>query len=307
MLLMPVQLVAALLLGALVGAGAGSIAAARDAPGAQRAQVRDGAGRMVALPARVARIVSLAPSVTEMLFALGAGGRVVGVTEFCDYPPEAAARTRIGGLINPDLERIVALSPDLAVATTAGNYLDDAERIERLGIPVYTIDAPTVEAMLKTLGTVGQLIGAQARATALVAELQGRIDRVRARAALRNRVRALYVIEPEPLIVPGRGTFIGEALSAAGADLVTADAAASWGQYDLEQVIGLKPELILVPSPHASWARGLASHAEWMRVPAVSAGHVRVISDSIQHPGPRLVDGIEEVDEIVAQVVALKH
>ena len=85
---------------------------------------------------QIRRIVSLAPSVTEILFALGAGDRVVGVTDFCSYPAEAASRARIGGLINPDIERIVSLRPDLAIATTAGNYLDDAERLERVGIPV---------------------------------------------------------------------------------------------------------------------------------------------------------------------------
>ena len=275
-----------------------------ECAGSDNATVRDGAGRDVRMPAHPTRIVSLAPSVTEMLFALGADDRVVGVTDFCDYPAEAARKARIGGLINPDLERIVSLSPDLAMATTTGNYLDDAERIERLGIPVYTINAPTLEAMLETLRTVGGLLGTRSQADALAHSLKRRIDQVRDRAQRRPRARTLYVIEPEPLVAPGRGTFIGEALAVAGADLTTVGARTSWAQYDLEQVIGMKPDLILVPEPNAAWAAGLSAHAEWMKVPAVAAGRVRVISDSIQHPGPRLVDGIEEVEKIVERLAA---
>lgn len=284
-------------LGLLVGL---STAAAPAAPGQGR-QVRDGAGRAVAVPTSPSRIVSLAPSVTEMLFALGAGDHVVGVTDFCDYPPEAASRSRIGGLINPDLERIVGLRPDLAIATTTGNYLDDAERIERLGIPVYTISTPTVEQMLLTLETVGALVGAPDRGRALANELRSRVERVRAAAAGRPRVRALFVIEPDPLIAPGRGTFLGEALSIAGADLVTGDAHASWAQYDLEQVIGMKPEVILTAQANRGWALSLPGRPEWRHVPAVAAGRVEVLSDSIQHPGPRMIDGIEEVERIVAK------
>jgi iron complex transport system substrate-binding protein len=261
--------------------------------------VLDGAGRDVKVPARPARIVSLAPSVTEILFALGAGERVVGVTDYCDFPPEARSRTRIGGLINPDLEKIVSLKPDLAMATTTGNYLDDAERIERLGIPVYTINTPTVESMLKTLETIGDLVGEPARSRTLSGQLRSRIDRVRVSAGRHARVRTLFVIEGDPLIAPGRGTFLGEALAIAGADLVTKDAPASWGQYDLEQVIRMKPELLLTAEPNRGWALGLTRRPEWLGIPAVAGHHVVVISDSIQHPGPRLVDGIEEVGKIV--------
>lgn len=262
--------------------------------------VRDGAGRMIPVPARPARLVSLAPSVTEILFSLGAGPRVVGVTDFCSYPPEAAGRTRIGGMINPDLERIVHLRPDLVVATTAGNYPDDVERIERLGIPVYTIATPTLESVMTTLASVGAILGEQERAGRLVADLRSRIERVRTGAAGRPRVPALFVIEPDPLIVPGRATFIGEALAVAGADLVTTGQAASWAQYDMEQVIGMRPEAILTPEANRAWSESLGGREDWLRVPAVAGGRVYVISDSIQRPGPRIVDGIEEVAAILA-------
>ena len=268
-------------------------------------EVVDGAGRPVRVPSSVSRIVSLAPSVTEILFALGLGDRVVGVTDFCDYPPAAAARPRIGGIINPDLEKIVSLHPDLAVATMSGNLRDDAERLERLGIPVYTIGTPTVPAMLVTLRAVGDLLGASQPAATLASSLQARIDAVRSAAVARRRPRTLYVIEPDPLIAPGGGTFLGEALAIAGADLVTADSTAGWAQYDIEKVIGWKPEVILTPEANREWARRVPGMDRWKGVPAVAARRVFVISDAIQHPGPRMVDGIEEVARLLARVDSL--
>jgi len=265
--------------------------------------VTDGTGRPVASPDHPRRIVSLAPSVTEILFALGAGDRVVGVTDYCDYPAEAASRTKIGGLINPDLERIVGLRPDLVIASTSGNYRDDTERIERLGLSVYAIDTPDVEAILDAIEAVGALVDARAEAAGLVARLRARIETVRRAAAARPRVRALFVIEPQPLIVPGARTFIGEALAMAGADLA-GGSSSGWSQIDMEQVIELRPGVILTTEPNRSWSEGLASAREWRQVPAVTRGRVYVVSDSIQHPGPRLVEGIEEVSGILDRMAA---
>lgn len=262
-------------------------------------QVRDGAGRLVTVPASPARIVSMAPSVTEILFAVGAGDRVVGVSDHCNDPPEARSRRRIGGLINPDLETIASLRPDLVVATTAGNYLDDAERIERLGIPVFTLGSRSLEDVLSSLEEAGRLVGAPQRGASLASSLRGRIGAARAQASGRPRPRTLFVIEPDPLIAPGRGTFVGEALEAAGADLVGSTGSSGWNQYDREQVLAMRPEVILTTEANAAWARGLAGAKEWRLVPAVRAGRVHVISDAIQRPGPRMVDGIEEVARIL--------
>jgi len=260
---------------------------------------RDGAGRQVTIPPRPSRIVSLAPSVTEILFAVGAGDRVVGVTDFCDHPPEARSRTRVGGLIHPDLERIASLRPQLAIASTAGNYREDAERIEGLGIPVYTLATSSLEEILQTVEKVGAIVGEEAAALQLSATLRDRVARVRQAAAARSRPRVLFVIEPEPLIAPGPETFVGEALRIAGADLVSGGASSGWNQIDLEQVVAMNPDLILATPAHAAWARALPDSPAWRLIPAAREGRVRVISDAIQHPGPRLVDGIEEVSRLL--------
>lgn len=269
-------------------------------PDGPAATVVDGAGRRVRLPARPVRVVSLAPSVTEILFAVGAGERVVGVTDFCNDPPEARLRPRVGGLIHPDLERIASLHADLAIATTAGNYREDAEAIERLGVPVYTLKSGSLEEILGTILQVGRLVEAESSAERLVSGLRARMARVRSAAEGRPRARVLFVIEPEPLISPGPGTFVGEALRMAGADLVSGGAASGWNQIDFEQVIALDPDLILATQPHAAWAATLAGSARWRLVRAAREGRVRVVSDAIQHPGPRLIDGMEEVAEVLS-------
>lgn len=269
-------------------------------------EVVDGAGRTVQVPERPARIVSLAPSVTEILFALGAADRVVGVTDFCEHPAEAASKPRIGGLINPDLERILGLKPDLAIASTTGNYLDDTERLTALGVPVYAIETPDVAGILAAFEKVGDLLGEPERSHSVVAGLRDRIERVRSRAGHAHsggpRPVVLFVIEPDPLIAPGRETFIGEALAIAGgvaASPAAEGSTARWAQYDLEQVIAMRPDVILTTKVHAAWAERLPTMKEWAAVPAVANGRIHIVSDAIQNPGPRLIDGIEEVAEIL--------
>lgn len=257
--------------------------------------VTDGAGRHVELPAAPSRIVSMAPAVTEMLYALGLGSRIVGVSDFCRIPSGAPAPERIGGLVNPDLEKIVSLEPDLAIATTSGNYLEDADRITSLGIPVYTVDTPTVDAVLSTLGDLGRLLGAPDRAASLVGDLRRRIEAVKARVAGRRRVRVLFVVWGDPLLVPGRGTFINDALAIAGADSISSKATARWAEYGIEQVVAEAPEVILTVPDNAAFARALPSDPRWRSVPAVAAGRIHVIGNEIQQPGPGIVDGIEEV------------
>ena len=291
---------AALLIVGISAAGPGEAAEA-GSPGAGR-KVVDGAGRTVQVPGRPARIVSLAPSVTEILFALGAQDRVVGVTDFCEHPAAAAAKPRIGGLINPDLERILGLKPDLAIASTTGNYLDDTERLTALGVPVYAIETPDIAGILDAFQQVGDLLGEPDRSRTVVAGLRDRIERVRSRASRGRHPVVLFVIEPDPLIAPGRETFIGEALAIAGGVAASPSAGGStarWAQYDLEQVIAMRPDVILTTKVHAAWAERLPSIKEWATVPAVANGRIHVVSDAIQNPGPRLIDGIEEVAEIL--------
>lgn len=273
-----------------------------ETPGPQASRARtfkDGIGRSLVLEQTPSRIVSMAPSVSEMLYALGLGDRIVGVTDFCEVPGGSTTPARIGGLINPDLERIVSLKADLVVATTSGNYVEEIDRIAALGIPVYTCDTPSVEDVLTTLVALGRIAGAEDAARSVEGSLRARLAEVRRRVSGSARPRVLFIIWGDPILAPGRDAFISDALSLAGAMSISADASARWTELDLEQVLAGRPDIILTVPDNRTFAESLPSRPEWALVPAVRKGRVHVVSDAIQHPGPRIVEGIEEIAAIL--------
>ena len=256
--------------------------------------VTDQTGRRVVLPALPARIVSLVPSVTETVFTIGAQDRLVGVTDFCDYPPAARQKPRIGGMISPSLEGIVALKPDLVVATTAGNRHETFDQLAQLKIPVYLVNPVAVRDVLDLIVRLGRLTGRPEAADRAAAALHERIQAVSARVAGRPRPRVLYVLWPDPLIVPARGALVSELIALAGGDSVTADGGQGYPRYSMEAALARNPEVILIAS-HAT--RSPLERSRWERftqVPAVSAGRLHTVDGNLMHRyGPRIVDGLE--------------
>lgn len=286
----------------LAGAGASPPARAAGEQARPDAAVReevDGAGRHVRVPARPARVVSLAPSLTEIFSAIGAWDLLAGISDYGRVPEGLDEPARVGGLIHPDMERIVSLKPDLVFATTSGNYQEDADQIERLGIPVYTLDTPTVESVLGGIETIGRIVGRQAPASALVRELRSRLEAVRKRVAGAPKPAVLFVIWDKPIIAPGRNAFVTEALSLSGARSVSEDLPGKWPEMDLEQIIARRPEVILTVPHQRAMAEALSARPEWAVIPAVRERRIHVVSDDIQQPGPRIVDGIEEVARLL--------
>jgi len=263
--------------------------------------VTDQTGRRVTLPAPPRRMVSLVPSVTEALFALGAQDLLVGVTDFCDYPPAARRKPSVGGMLAPSLETLVMLGPDLVIATTAGNREETFAQIERLRIPVYLVNPASVADMLDVISRLGALTGHEAAATRLVASLDSRIKAVAARVATRPRPRVLYVLWPEPLIVPGRGSLVSELLALAGGDSVTADGAQPYPRFSLEAAVARAPEVILLAS-HGS-RQGPMARDKWERfsgLPAVKSGKLYTVDGNLLHRyGPRVVDGLETLARLL--------
>ncbi len=257
--------------------------------------VTDQTGRRVTLEAPPRRIVSLVPSVTEVVFAIGAEDVLAGVTDFCDYPPAARKKPSIGGMLAPSLETVVALRPDLVVATTAGNREETFAQLERLQIPVYLVNPTRVADVLDLISRLGALTGHERAAARLAASLDTRIKAVVARVAALPRPRVLYVLWPEPLIVPGRGSLVSELLALAGGDSVTADAGESYPRYSLEAALAGAPEVIILAS-HGS-AQGPTAREKWERftsLPAIRAGRLYTADGNLLHRyGPRLVDGLE--------------
>ena len=265
---------------------------------APRVAVRDETGRLVRIPQPVRRIVSLAPSVTETLFALGLGDRVVGDTDFCNYPPEARQKTRIGGPINPSIEAIAALHPDLVVATSSINRLDSVDSLERLGMAVYATDSNTVEQVLTSTQRLGDLLGAGDAGRSLVASLHDRLGEIDRRLAGLPPQSALMVVWLDPLISVGRNTFLDDALRRAGARSVI-DTPQSWPNISLEQVIRLQPRYLIFSNDDRRQAQrqlaDLQNGPGWRQLDAVRNRRFIVVSEAINHPSPRLVDGIEQL------------
>ena len=267
--------------------------------------MRDAVGRTVEVPDEPRRIVSLAPNLTEMLYALGLGDRVAGVTLFCDWPPEVAAKPRIGGVINPSLETIVALGADLVLATADGNRPEDVNRLAALGVAVFTIDTRSVGDVLRSLVTIGELTGRAARAREIAAGLDRRREAVRARVAGSTPVTVFVAIDRAPLISAGGGTFVGELLTLAGGSNIAGTSPIKYPVFSLEQLLADDPEVILDAADP-----GPVSFPElqvrWSSLPgaaglrAMRTGRmISVGQGSFFRPGPRIVDSLERLVEIL--------
>jgi len=263
--------------------------------------ITDQTGRRLMIDAPPRRIVSLVPSVTEILFAIGAQDLLVGVTDFCDYPPAARQKQSVGGMLTPSLETIVALRPDLVVATRAGNREEIFAQLAALRIPVYVVNPTRVADALDLITRLGALTGHERAAATLRASLWARIDAVSARVKTLPRRRVLYVLWPDPLIVPGAGGLVSELLVLAGGDSVTADAGEPYPRVSLEAAIARSPQVIILAS-HGS-GLGPMAREMWERfssLPAVKEGRLYTADGDLLHRyGPRMVDGLEQLARLI--------
>ena len=269
---------------------------------AEALTVVDPTGHEVTLPAAPRRIVSLVPGVTEILFAIGAQDSLVGVTDFCDYPAEARRKPRVGDMLTPNLETLVSLRPDLVVATRAGNREETFDQIKRLGLRVYLVDEPpSIADLLRLVDGLGRLTARRDAAAALAGGLERRIAAVRERVAGLAHPRVLYVLWPEPLIVPGRDSILSELIASAGGDSVTADQGQGYPRMSLEAAVGRAPEVIILARHGGRTAP--AAREQWQRLeslPAIRGGRLYAADGDILHRyGPRVVDGLELLARLI--------
>jgi len=262
---------------------------------------RDMLGRPVTLAAPATRIVSLVPSVTEILFALGAEDRLVGVTDFCDYPPAARQKPSVGGMVSPNLEVLVSRKPDLVVATTEGTREETVAQLGRLRIPTYLVVAHRVTDVTALVSHLGELTGRRAAADALRTRIEQRVDAVRRAVAPYRRPRVLYVLWPEPLIVPGRDALVTELIRLAGGESISAGDGDSYPRYSLEAAVAKAPEVILLANHGAN--TGPIDRERWQRLselPAIRAGRLHQVEGNLLHRyGPRVVDGLEQLARVI--------
>lgn len=243
------------------------------------------------------RIVSLAPNITEILYALGLEDRIVGVTNFCDVPPRVREKLRVGGMSNPSLEKVIASRPDLVVMTTDGNPKAFADTLRSFGIPTYIFRARTLWELPRSVRELGSFLGAREKADALADALQSTLLGLSHRSAQPSRhKRVLFVVWPEPLIVAGGGTAIDDAIRLLGHDNIAAGAKMSYPKFSIEEVLRRSPDVIVIGKGHTDMeklTRGLLQRIA--SVPAVKNGRVCFIGDGLYRLGPRVSEGIKEL------------
>ena len=256
----------------------------------------DDAGRQVAVPDHVYRIVSLAPSLTDIVYALGAQNELVGITDFTDYPPQAAREKRsVGSIVNPSLERIVALHPDVVLALPAFNGSDTIAALQRLKLPVVLFNTTNLNDIYRNISTVGRVVGREREAASLVAKLRTRESEVRKQAGALKKPGLLVVVTVSPLITAGRSAFITEMISAAGGRSVTEDVAQDWLQMDVESILPRKPDYILLIKGGPVSLTMMQQQPGMRALDAVQKGRVLTVDNRIQIPSPAAFDGLEDL------------
>ncbi len=262
----------------------------------------DQAGRTVSVPDNPVRVVSLAPSITEIVFALGEGDRLKGVTQHCDFPADAQSLPKIGSYVHLDLERIVALKPDLCIGVRDGNPGNVVAELESLGIPVYTVAPRNLDTAVDTVLEVGQLLNAATKAQRLANEMRARIERVKARVAgTQGHPRVFFEIGTAPIVSAGTNTVINELIVAAGGQNV-AEGPVTYPRFSMEQVLALQPEVIIITSmtKEPDLEQEGAEWRQYEGLPAVQNNRIFIVDgDLFNRPTPRIIKGLETLAGII--------
>ena len=269
---------------------------------AEEKNVTDLLGRQVRVPENPRRVIVMAPSVTEIVFALGCEHKLAGVTQFSDFPARANTLPKIGSYVHLDLEKILSLNPDLCIAVKDGNPKHIVDRLEAFGIPVFAVDPTNLTSVMQTISTIGGLIGAENEAAAVVKDMRRRVAAVqKALAGIEYRPRVFFQIGIDPIVSAGSHTFIDELISLAGGDNLAAGGVA-YPRFSREEVLDLAPDVIVITSMarHAVFEEVLSYWNQWPGMPAVRDGRIHLQESNIfDRPTPRLVDGLETLSRVL--------
>jgi iron complex transport system substrate-binding protein len=269
----------------------------KDGDAGNRRIFTDGLGRAVSIAPEPQRIISLAPNVTEILFALGLESRVAGVTSYCDFPESAKAKEKVGDTLKPNLEKIISLKPDLVVVSTSSQLENLTQRLDQLAIPVYVTNPRSVRDVTASIRSLGDVTGMSDRARVLAGEMESRIDAVERRVSGLPRPLVLYVLQLGPLITAGRDTFINDLINIAGGKSISGDETADYPQFSRETAVARAPDVIVAPSSHGvEFVKASDLRRDFATTPAIQSNRiVWVTADLVDRPGPRIVDGLEEL------------
>ncbi|AIF69643.1 hypothetical protein PAP_06225 [Palaeococcus pacificus DY20341] len=259
----------------------------------------DFAGRNVTIEKEPQRVISLAPSITETLFSIGAGDKVVGVTEFDDYPPQVANITKIG-TTEPNIEQIALLEPDLIIGIEYHmQYIDQLEKIA----PVIIVEPKNIDEIYKQIELLGKVTNREGYAKSVVNEMKTKVEEIKAKVGKEPKPKVFYIAWWNPIYTAGKGTFIGDLIKLASGENVFNDVE-GWAQVSLEEVLARDPDVIILAHYSGTTAEELCD-TELAKTKALREGNVYTMSDDniISRPGPRIVLGLEELAKYIHPAV----
>jgi len=270
---------------------------------------KDSLGRKITLKGDPQRIVSLAPNITEILYVLGLGERLVGVTQFSSYPPEASLKPKVGSYINLNVEKIISLSPELVIGTVDGNNPGVVSLLEQAGIQVFIVNPRKVKQIIDTIASIGEVCGVNEKADIVVGQLNRRVNHIIRSIASRERPLVFLQINVRPIMTVNRNTYHHDLIRLAGGRNMAEDEPITYPRISLEEVIRRKPDVIIVSSMERGGRFEKARQAwlRWKSIPAVKNNRVHLIdSDLIDRPSPRIIDGLDAMVRIIHPEVKWK-
>ncbi len=265
-------------------------------------EFKDSLGRKLVLEKDPCRIVSLAPNITEILYYLGLGDRVAGVTDYSYYPPEALDKPKVGSYIDSNIEKIISLSPDLVIGTKDGNQPSVVYLLEHAGIPVYVVNPRNVRDIISTIGEIGALCGVSEKARLLVDRLNKRLEAVQKAVGSVNRRLVFLQINLSPIMTVNKNTYHNDLICLAGGKNMTAHEPITYPRISIEEVIRKGPDVIIISSMDrkGEFEKAKEEWMEWSSIPAVKNNRVYLIdSDLIDRPSQRVLDGLEAMARLI--------
>ncbi len=257
----------------------------------------DTLGREVLISQTPEKVVSLSPAITEILFALEQDDKIVGTTDYCDYPEAALNKPKVGNFENPNLELIVASEPDL-VFVAAGVQSDLIDKFEELGIKVFCLDAETLEEVIRNIELTGQIMGAEDIAQNIAQDMRARMNNVIEKVKGLDRPLVFYEVWDDPLMSAGPGSFIDDLINLAGGENLAKDAASRYPQINFEVVVERNPDIYIAVNHYKE--NEIIARPSYDSLKAVQTGNVYTIEDDlVTLPGPRIIIGLEQMAKII--------
>lgn len=258
--------------------------------------IADDLGRKIQIPEKVERVVSLAPNLTENIFAVGAGDRLVGVTTFCNYPEEARKVAKVGDTISPNMETIIALKPQIVFVSTASQIETFTKQLEAQNITVFVMNPKSLDDVLTNLNQLGEIFGTRMQTAELLNSLQTRIIEINENVAGKPKIKTFVQISKDPLFTIGKESFLTEIIERAGGVSVTKDVETAYPKLSKETALALNPDvLILSESPDNTEPNEVFKNSNAVKKEKV----FKINADILSRPSPRLIDGLEQISEVL--------